>query len=88
MEKKYKELAKYDIGLKSGTALIPYTDRAGYSSEINATFMGFDASPSKTFVMLLKLEKPQVGELSSSNARILWLDTLMAIKDYLKVPSY
>ena len=88
IEKKYKGLAKYDIGLKSGTALIPYTDRAGYSSEINATFMGFDASPEKTFVMLLKLEKPQVGELSSYNARILWLDTFMAIKDYLKVPSY
>jgi len=86
IEKKYKGLAKYNIGLKSGTAIIPYTDKPGYSSEINTTFCGFDASPDKKFIMMIKLEKPQVGDLSYYNARILWLDTFMAIKDYLQVP--
>lgn len=88
IEKKYKYLAEYNLALKSGTALIPYTDRAGYSGEINATFVGFDASPEKTFVMLLKLEKPQIGDLSYYNARLLWLDTFIAIKDHLNVPRY
>ncbi len=83
IEKRFKSLSKYQIGLKSGTALIPYTDRPGYSSEINTTFVGFDNSPEKRFVMLIKMEKPQVGELSVNNVRILWLDTLIAIKDQL-----
>jgi cell division protein FtsI/penicillin-binding protein 2 len=85
IERKYKSLAKLNIGLKSGTALIPYTDRPGYSSDINTTFLGFDASEGKKFAMIIKLEKPDVGDLSFYNARILWLDTLLAIKDHLNL---
>jgi cell division protein FtsI/penicillin-binding protein 2 len=88
IEKRFKYMSKYNIAMKSGTALIPYSDRAGYSGEINATFVGFDASPEKTFAMLIKLERPQVGDLSYYNARILWLDTFEAIKDHLQVPAY
>ena len=88
IERDYKYLSKYYIALKSGTALIPYTDGPGYSDEINATYVGFDASPDKKFIMLMKLEKPQVGELSVANARKLWLDTFIEIKDYLGVKSY
>lgn len=88
IEKQFKNLSSYDVALKSGTALIPYTDRPGYSSEINTTFAGYDASPAKTFVLYVKLEKPQVGDLSYYNARILWLNTFEAIKDYLHVPQY
>lgn len=85
IEKKYKSLSSLNIGLKSGTALIPYTDKPGYSSDINTTFLGFDASPDKKFAMIIKLEKPEVGDLSFYNARILWLDTLLAIKDHLNL---
>ncbi|KXK08696.1 MAG: hypothetical protein UZ20_WS6002000700 [candidate division WS6 bacterium OLB21] len=84
-ERQYKDLADYYIGLKSGTALIPNKDRAGYSSKINATYIGYDASPSRTFVLLIKLEDPKVGDLSFYNARIVWLNTFMDIKDYLGV---
>jgi cell division protein FtsI/penicillin-binding protein 2 len=88
IEREYKDLSRYYIALKSGTALIPYTDRPGYSDEINTTYIGFDASPEKKFIMLIKLEKPEIGELSTNNARKLWLDTFIAIKDYLSVKSY
>ncbi len=88
IEKDYKKLKDYYIGLKSGTALIPFTDKPGYSGEINATYVGFDASPDRKFVMLIKLEKPQVGGLSIDNVRKLWLDTFVAIKDYLGVKPY
>jgi cell division protein FtsI/penicillin-binding protein 2 len=88
LEKRFQGLGKYDIAMKSGTALIPYTDKAGYSGEINATFVGFDASPDKKFLMLIRVEKPQVGDLSYYNARILWLDTFLAIKDYLNLKQY
>jgi len=69
------------------TALVPYRDKPVYSSEINATYVGFDNSPSKKFIMLIKIEEPQVGDLSFYNARMLWLDTFIAIKDYLAIPK-
>jgi cell division protein FtsI/penicillin-binding protein 2 len=87
-EAKYKYLSKYYIGLKSGTALVPYKDRAGYSDKINTTFVGFDASPEKKFVMFIKLEEPEVGVLSWQNVRVVWLDTFIGIKDILKVQPY
>lgn len=85
-EPRYQELKNYNLSLKSGTALVPYKDRPGYSSEINATYVGFD-NTSKKFIMLIKLEEPQVGDLSFYNARMLWLDTFMEIKDYLAIPQ-
>lgn len=86
-EKRYENLKEYNISMKSGTALVPYKDKPGYSEEINATYVGFDNSGSKKFIMLIKLEEPQVGDLSFYNARMLWLDTFIAIKDYLLVPK-
>ena len=87
-ERRYKPLARYDIAMKSGTATIPFKDRAGYSNEINATYIGFDASDEKTFIMLVKLEEPKAVErLSYYSARVLWLDIFMDIKDYLGVPA-
>lgn len=86
-EQRYQPLLDYNLSLKSGTALIPYKDKPGYSSNINATYVGFDNSSSKSFIMLIKLENPKVGDLSFYNARILWLDTFIAIKDYLAVPK-
>jgi len=87
-ENRYKSLSKYKIGMKSGTATIPYKDKAGYSSDINATYIGFDESDDATFIMLVKLEAPQaVEKLSYYSARIVWLDTFVQIKDYLGVPK-
>lgn len=87
-EARYKNLSKYYISLKSGTALIPYKDRPGYSNEIYTTFVGFDASPEHKFIMLIKLSKPKVGTLSWQNVRVVWLDTFNEIKDILKVQPY
>lgn len=86
-ETRYQNLSDYNIGMKSGTALVPFKDKPGYSSEINATYVGFDNSPAKKFIMLIKIEEPQVGDLSFYNARMLWLDTFIAIKDYLAIPK-
>lgn len=88
IEDRYKSLDRYYISMKSGTALIPYKDRPGYSSEINATYVGFDASPDRSFIMLIKVEEPQVGELSFYNARLVWLDVFNDIKDYIGVKEY
>lgn len=87
-EQKYKPYSKYYIALKTGTGLVPFKDKAGYSSEINATFAGFDASPDRKFALLIKLEEPQVGGLSWQNARVVWLNTLVDIIDILEVQPY
>ncbi len=86
----------YRIGLKSGTALIPCAlvpeeGCSGYSSEYNATYVGFDASEEKSFIMLVRLERPKLEsnrtDLSFFNARHVWLETFIDIKDYLGVPK-
>lgn len=80
----YEDLKNYKIGMKSGTALI--ANAYGYTSEINATQVGFDMSPERKFIMLVRLEEPQEGDLSFYNSRILWLDMFSKIKDHLQVP--
>lgn len=83
----------YRIGMKSGTALIPYTSLSeprnipGYSNEVNTTYIGYDASDKNTFLMLVNLSEPQTTpKLSFNNARFLWLDIFAEIKDDLGVP--
>lgn len=83
----YHHLRSYDIAMKSGTALV--ADQNGYGIDINSSYVGFDASANKTFIMLVKLEKPQIpayDRLSFYNSRMVWLDTFDAIKDHLNVP--
>lgn len=84
-EHHYDHLRDYKIAMKSGTALIPFRDRAGYSTDINATYVGYDASPDRSFVMLTRLERPRSGNLASHNSRVLWLEIFAAMKDYLGV---
>lgn len=87
-ERFYNDLKNnYNISVKSGTALI--ATATGYSNDINATFVGFDASEERTFVMVVKLERPlipYVDRLAFYNVRPLWLDTFNAIKDIIGVP--
>jgi cell division protein FtsI/penicillin-binding protein 2 len=81
----YYDLKNYYIAMKSGTALIPDVKTKKYTGEYNGTYVGYDASPDHKFVMLVRLERPKVGDLSIYNARILWLETFAAIKDTLGV---
>ncbi len=92
-EARYKHLGKYKIGMKSGTATIPFSalanpiDKAGYSNEVNSTYVGYDASEQNTFVMLVNLSEPQTNpKVSFNNARYLWLDIFDQIKDIIGVP--
>jgi stage V sporulation protein D (sporulation-specific penicillin-binding protein) len=94
IEGKYKYLSKYKIGMKSGTALIPFVslsnpiNKAGYSEEVNSTYMGYDASDKNTFVMLVNISEPQTTpKLSYNNARFLWLDIFEDVKEDLGVPA-
>jgi cell division protein FtsI/penicillin-binding protein 2 len=80
----YDDLRGYYIGMKSGTALI--ANQSGYTSDVNATQVGFDMSEERKFIMVVNLHKPKGGNLSFYNSRIMWLDMFAAIKDHLGVP--
>lgn len=69
------------IGMKSGTGLI--AKDGVYTKDYNATYVGFDISPDRRFLMLIRLDSPQIGRISGENARVLWLDTFLSMKDYL-----
>jgi len=81
-----RDLLKYAIAMKSGTALVPYTDRAGYSEDINATYIGYDLSNEKKFILGVWLYKPK-GTLSTYNTRTVWINMFRGIKNYLDVPE-
>jgi cell division protein FtsI/penicillin-binding protein 2 len=82
----FKNLRNYPVAAKSGTALIPYTDRQGYTSDVNTTYIGFDTSEDSKFVMAIRLESPQaVKKLTHYSTRILWLETYNELKDYLGI---
>jgi cell division protein FtsI/penicillin-binding protein 2 len=79
----YSSLKRYPLAMKSGTGLIV---RDGvYTSDYNGTYVGYDISTQRKFVMLIRLDSPKIGRVSSENARMVWLDTFMTIKDYLGI---
>ncbi len=55
-------IPNYRMGGKTGTALIP--EAGGYSEELIHTFVGVAPISDPRFVVLAKLDKPQVGELA------------------------
>lgn len=80
----YLDLLNYQIGYKSGTALI--VENGVYTADIFATHVGCDFSEDRKFCMLVKIEKPRsVQRLSFYNSRVLFLETLIAMKDYLNL---
>ncbi len=82
-EHEYDDLRDYKIAMKSGTALIATS--TGYSYDINATYVGYDASPDRSFVMLTRLEAPTEGDLASHNSRVLWMEIFDDVRDHLGV---
>jgi cell division protein FtsI (penicillin-binding protein 3) len=80
----YFDLANYNIGMKSGTALIP--DKNGkYSGKYNATYGGYDISSPRRFVMVVRVDSPRVGSLSNENAKFVWLKAFQQVKDIIGV---
>lgn len=55
---------QYSVAGKTGTAYIPDFKKGGYSTEMVHTFVGYAPASDPKFVILVKLDKPQVGELA------------------------
>jgi len=61
---KIAAIPNYRIAGKTGTAFIPDFKKGGYSEEMIHTFVGFAPVSNPQFTVLIKLDKPKVGELA------------------------
>lgn len=67
----------YRMAGKTGTALIPDFEKGGYSDALIHTFIGVAPVSEPRFVVLAKLDKPQVGELAG-------LTVVPAVRDLME----
>lgn len=75
----------YSAG-KTGTAQVPYEDRAGYYPDKTIhSFIGFAPALNPKFVMLIKLDNPKKGSSSSTVAPI-FSKLAQHILNYWKIP--
>ena len=80
------DLKVYGIAAKTGTAQIAKAGTTGYVDNIsNATVVGYAPYDNPKFIMLVKLEEPQVSEFSSYTAVPVWRSIFLAIKDDLEI---
>lgn len=57
-------IPSFQVAGKTGTALVPDFRSGGYTDELIHTYVGFAPVSDPRFVILTKLDKPQVGELA------------------------
>jgi cell division protein FtsI (penicillin-binding protein 3) len=80
------DLQEYNIAAKTGTAQVAKTTGAGYEDDIsNATAIGFAPYDNPKFIMIVKLEEPQVSTYASYTSVPVWRKIFLAIKDDLEI---
>ncbi|HAM96397.1 TPA: hypothetical protein DCP76_01165, partial [Patescibacteria group bacterium] len=74
------------IAGKTGTAQVAKSDGVGYLDDLsNATAIGFAPYDDPKFIMIVKLEEPQVSTYASYTSVPVWQDIFLAIKDDLEI---
>lgn len=76
----------YRVAGKTGTALIPDFVHGGYSDELIHTFVGVAPVSNPRFVVLVKIDKPQVGELAGLTVVPTFRDLTEFLLTYYRVP--
>ncbi len=81
-----KDLKEYGIAAKTGTAQVAKSTGAGYEDDIsNATVIGYAPYDNPKFIMIVKLEEPQVSPYASYTSVPVWRNIFLAIKDDLEI---
>ena len=83
---KIAAIPQYRVAGKTGTAYIPDFTKGGYTEEMMHTFVGFAPASDPQFVVLVKLEKPQVGELAGMTVVPAFRDIAQYIINYYHIP--
>jgi cell division protein FtsI/penicillin-binding protein 2 len=80
------ELKDYDIAAKTGTAQIAKDTETGYDEEATiTTAVGFAPVDDPKFIMLVKLEEPEISTYASLTAVPVWKDIFLDIADDLEI---
>lgn len=81
-----EDLKAYGIAAKTGTAQVAKTTEVGYQDNIsNATVVGYAPYDNPKFIMIVKLEEPQVSTYASYTSVPVWRSIFLAIKDDLEI---
>lgn len=71
----FQKVDQYEIAGKTGTAEIPYEDRAGYYEDrTNVTFVGFSPVHDAKMIMIVRMEEPKSNSLSAYTVVPVWID--------------
>ena len=77
----------YYIAGKTGTAQVPYRDRAGYDPNKNiGSFIGYGPVDNPQFLMLVRIDHPQNVKFAESTAAPAFGQIAAFILNYLQVP--
>jgi cell division protein FtsI/penicillin-binding protein 2 len=77
----------YYIAGKTGTAQVPYKDRAGYEpGKTIGSFVGYGPVDNPQFVMLVRIDNPQGVRFAESTAAPAFGEIASFILNYLQVP--
>ncbi len=78
--------AGYRIGGKSGTAQIPNPDGGYFEDRDIGSFVGIAPLSQPRFVMMVRIDEPQIGTFASAAARPLWGEIMRWLLNYSGVP--
>lgn len=77
----------YYLAGKTGTAQVPYKDRAGYDPSKNiGSFVGYGPVDNPQFLMLVRIDEPHNVNFAESTAAPAWGEIAAFILNYLQVP--
>ncbi|MBI2278986.1 MAG: penicillin-binding protein 2 [Candidatus Brennerbacteria bacterium] len=79
-------IAGYRVAGKTGTAFIPDFENGGYSDELIHTFVGTAPVSDPRFVVLVKLDRPKVGELAGITVVPAFRSLAEFLLTYYRVP--
>lgn len=81
-----KDVQNYKIAGKTGSAQVPFEDKPGYdASRVNVTFVGFDATSERRYIMLVRLQEPKKGEFASEIAVPVWVEIFKEMSVYMGI---
>jgi len=81
---KIATISQYRVAGKTGTAYIP--EKGKYSEEMVHTFVGFAPVSNPQFVVLMKLDRPQIGELAGLTVVPAFRELSEFILNYYNIP--
>jgi len=83
---KIAQVPGYTVAGKTGTAQIPNFSTGGYTKEFIHTFVGFAPASDPKFIILFKVDKPQVGALAGLTVVPAFRELAEFILSYYAIP--